>query len=100
MSTDDKLIVTLERGVKRITFNRAERRNAVDFEMFEAFAEAIEQTASDGTRARREPRRCGPWPAAPASAVVAPSPAPELTPTAGPVLDAPRGGQRWSGPPR
>ena len=50
MSTDDKLIVTLERGVKRITFNRPERRNAVDFEMFEAFAEAVEQSASDGTR--------------------------------------------------
>ncbi|MDQ3806178.1 MAG: enoyl-CoA hydratase-related protein, partial [Acidobacteriota bacterium] len=50
MSTDDKLLVTLERGVKRITFNRPERRNAVDFEMFEAFADAVEQTASDGTR--------------------------------------------------
>src|ERR687894_816549 len=50
MSIEDKLQVTLERGVKRITFNRPERRNAIDFEMFEAFAEAVERTATDGTR--------------------------------------------------
>jgi 2-(1,2-epoxy-1,2-dihydrophenyl)acetyl-CoA isomerase len=41
MKANDKLLVTLEGGVKRITFNRPERRNALDFEMFEAFAEAI-----------------------------------------------------------
>ena len=50
MNIDDKLRVTLEGGVKRITFNRPERRNAVDFEMFEAFAEAVAGSASDGTR--------------------------------------------------
>jgi len=50
MNTEDHLIVTLERGVKRITFNRPERRNAVTLEMFEAFAEAVERTATDGTR--------------------------------------------------
>lgn len=50
MSIEDKLQVTLERGVKRITFNRPERRNAIDFEMFEAFAETVERTATDGTR--------------------------------------------------
>ena len=50
MSNEEHLIITLERGVKRITFNRPERRNAVTLEMFEAFAEAVEQAASDGTR--------------------------------------------------
>jgi 2-(1,2-epoxy-1,2-dihydrophenyl)acetyl-CoA isomerase len=50
MSNEAQLIVTLERGVKRITFNRPERRNAVTLEMFEAFADAVRQTATDGTR--------------------------------------------------
>src|SRR5947209_7051801 len=50
MKTNDKLLVTLEGGVKRITFNRPERRNAVDFEMFEAFAEAISESAHDESR--------------------------------------------------
>ena len=46
----DKLIVTLENGVKRITFNRPERRNAIDLEMFAAFAEAIDSAAEDESR--------------------------------------------------
>jgi 2-(1,2-epoxy-1,2-dihydrophenyl)acetyl-CoA isomerase len=50
MSANDKLLVTLEGGVKRITFNRPARRNAVDFEMFEAFAAAVEETARDESR--------------------------------------------------
>lgn len=50
MQSADHLIVTLERGVKRITFNRPERRNAVTLEMFEAFAEAIARSETDGTR--------------------------------------------------
>jgi 2-(1,2-epoxy-1,2-dihydrophenyl)acetyl-CoA isomerase len=50
MKTEEKLLVTLERGVKRITFNRPERRNALDLEMFGAFAEAVKASASDGTR--------------------------------------------------
>jgi 2-(1,2-epoxy-1,2-dihydrophenyl)acetyl-CoA isomerase len=50
MKTSDKLLVTLDGGVKRITFNRPERRNAVDFETFEAFAAAIEETATDESR--------------------------------------------------
>jgi len=50
MSANDKLLVALEGGVKRITFNRPERRNAVDFEMFEAFAAAVEETADDESR--------------------------------------------------
>lgn len=50
MDSNDKLLVTLEAGVKRITFNRPARRNAVDFEMFEAFAEAVAQAARDDSR--------------------------------------------------
>ena len=50
MKTEDQLIVTLERGVKCITFNRPERRNAITLEMFEAFAEAVERSETDGTR--------------------------------------------------
>jgi 2-(1,2-epoxy-1,2-dihydrophenyl)acetyl-CoA isomerase len=46
----NKLIVTLENGVKRITFNRPERRNAIDLEMFAAFAEAISSSESDESR--------------------------------------------------
>ncbi len=45
-----KLLVTLEQGIKRIVFNRPERRNAVDLEMFAAFGEAIKQSADDETR--------------------------------------------------
>src|SRR5918911_629714 len=45
-----KLLVTLDRGVKRITFNRPERRNAVDFEVFAAFADAIRESATDESR--------------------------------------------------
>ena len=47
---NEKLQVTLDAGVKRITFNNPERRNAVDFGMFEAFAAAVEEAATDGSR--------------------------------------------------
>ena len=47
---NEKLQVTLDAGVKRITFNNPERRNAVDFEMFEAFAAAVEEAARDESR--------------------------------------------------
>jgi 2-(1,2-epoxy-1,2-dihydrophenyl)acetyl-CoA isomerase len=51
VSNDTKLLVTLEGGIRRITFNRPERRNSVDFETFELFAEAIrEATDDDATR--------------------------------------------------
>jgi enoyl-CoA hydratase/carnithine racemase len=50
MNTNEKLQVTLDAGVKRITFNNPERRNAVDFEMFEAFAAAVEESARDESR--------------------------------------------------
>ncbi len=51
MSREEKLTVTLEAGVKRITFNNPARRNAIDFEMFEAFAAAVEESATDDSRA-------------------------------------------------
>lgn len=50
MTNNEKLLVTLEAGIKRITFNRPERRNAIDFEMFSAFAEAVRESATDSSR--------------------------------------------------
>jgi 2-(1,2-epoxy-1,2-dihydrophenyl)acetyl-CoA isomerase len=50
MNTNEKLQVTLDAGVKRITFNNPARRNAIDFEMFEAFAAAVEEAATDESR--------------------------------------------------
>lgn len=50
MQTNEKLLVTLEGGVKRITFNNPARRNAIDFGMFAAFAEAVEESATDASR--------------------------------------------------
>jgi 2-(1,2-epoxy-1,2-dihydrophenyl)acetyl-CoA isomerase len=48
--SNEKLQVTLDAGVKRITFNNPSRRNAVDFEMFEAFAAAVAEAANDESR--------------------------------------------------
>jgi len=45
-----KLLVTLEDGIKRITFNRPERRNSVDGEMIQSLLAAIRATRDDGTR--------------------------------------------------
>jgi enoyl-CoA hydratase/carnithine racemase len=47
---NEKLQVTLDAGVKRITFNNPARRNAIDFGMFEAFAAAVEESATDESR--------------------------------------------------
>jgi 2-(1,2-epoxy-1,2-dihydrophenyl)acetyl-CoA isomerase len=46
----DKLLVTLENGIKRITFNNPSRRNAVDSETIKAFSDAIARSADDETR--------------------------------------------------
>ena len=46
----EKLIVELENGVKRITFNQPERRNSVNAEMTEALFDAMRESATDGTR--------------------------------------------------
>ncbi|HEY8461319.1 MAG TPA: enoyl-CoA hydratase [Blastocatellia bacterium] len=45
-----KLLVSLEGGVKRITFNNPGRRNAVDFETMRLFAETIKESFDDETR--------------------------------------------------
>jgi 2-(1,2-epoxy-1,2-dihydrophenyl)acetyl-CoA isomerase len=50
MKGNDRVVVALEDGVKRITFNKPERRNAMDFEMFAAFAEAVRESATDASR--------------------------------------------------
>jgi 2-(1,2-epoxy-1,2-dihydrophenyl)acetyl-CoA isomerase len=50
MSSSDKLLVTLEDGVKRITFNRPERRNSVDTETVGLLKEAITRSADDETK--------------------------------------------------
>jgi len=45
-----RLLVSLEDGVKRITFNNPTRRNSIDFDTIRRFAEAIERSAEDETR--------------------------------------------------
>jgi 2-(1,2-epoxy-1,2-dihydrophenyl)acetyl-CoA isomerase len=46
----DKLLVTLDNGIKRITFNRPDRRNSVDHETTELLLEEIERSARDATK--------------------------------------------------
>ena len=50
MASSEKLLVTLEDGVKRITFNRPERRNSVDVETVELLHEAITRSADDESK--------------------------------------------------
>ena len=50
MAEAEKLIITLEGGIKRITINRPDRRNAVDKETIEGLSHAIETSRSDGSR--------------------------------------------------
>jgi|SRR5688572_25817390 2-(1,2-epoxy-1,2-dihydrophenyl)acetyl-CoA isomerase len=50
MGSDKTLLVTVKDGVARITFNRPERRNAVDFEAMQLFHDAIQQAADDDTK--------------------------------------------------
>jgi 2-(1,2-epoxy-1,2-dihydrophenyl)acetyl-CoA isomerase len=46
----EKLLITLEGGIKRITINRPERRNSVDHEMLELMRDAMQRSETDGTR--------------------------------------------------
>src|SRR6266550_3504596 len=46
----EKLLVSTEDGIKRITINRPERRNSVDRETVQLLRAAIEQSAEDDTR--------------------------------------------------
>jgi 2-(1,2-epoxy-1,2-dihydrophenyl)acetyl-CoA isomerase len=50
MTPSDKLLVTLEGGIKRITFNRPERRNSVDHETGRLLYEAIQRSAEDESK--------------------------------------------------
>ena len=50
MSASDKLLVTLENGIKRITINRPERRNALDGETMILLREEIQRSAEDESR--------------------------------------------------
>ncbi|MGI9106414.1 MAG: enoyl-CoA hydratase/isomerase family protein [Pyrinomonadaceae bacterium] len=47
----EKLLVTLEDGIKRISFNRPERRNSVDAETLQLLLAAIKESGNDGTQA-------------------------------------------------
>ena len=46
----EKLLVTFQDGIKRITINRPERRNSVDHEMIELLRDAVQHSEGDGTR--------------------------------------------------
>ncbi|MDQ3012575.1 MAG: enoyl-CoA hydratase [Acidobacteriota bacterium] len=46
----DKVLVSLENGIKRITFNNPARRNALDFDAFKYLTEIIQQSAEDETK--------------------------------------------------
>lgn len=46
----EKLLITLEQGIKRITFNRPDRRNALDVETFQLLREAIKESATDESK--------------------------------------------------
>ncbi|HKY03248.1 MAG TPA: enoyl-CoA hydratase [Blastocatellia bacterium] len=50
MASSDKLIVTLEEGIKRITINRPDRRNSVDTETTALLLEAFQQAAEDDSK--------------------------------------------------
>lgn len=50
MSSSDKLIVAFENGVKRITINRPERKNAVDGQTIGLLYDAIMRSAGDASR--------------------------------------------------
>lgn len=46
----DKLLVSIENGIKRITINRPERRNSVDRETIRCLREEMQRSADDDTR--------------------------------------------------
>lgn len=50
MAASEKLLVTLENGIKRITINRPDRRNSVDTETIELLHDAIRRSAEDESR--------------------------------------------------
>jgi len=50
MAAEPRLLVTLENGIKRITFNAPERRNAVDRATAERLLEAVQEAARDESK--------------------------------------------------
>jgi len=48
--SSDKLLVTLQDGIKRITINRPGRRNSVDSETVALLRDAVQHSVDDGTR--------------------------------------------------
>src|SRR5579872_3921543 len=50
MSDQPRLLVTLKNGVKRITFNAPERKNAVDRATTERLLEVVRETATDDSK--------------------------------------------------
>ena len=46
----EKLLVSIEDGIKRVTINRPERRNSVDGETVQLLLAAMKQSSGDGTR--------------------------------------------------
>src|SRR5262245_49407289 len=50
MSQNNKLLVSLENGIKRITFNRPDRRNATDNETLGFLRDAIQESAEDASK--------------------------------------------------
>lgn len=46
----DKILVSLENGIKRITINNPARRNALDFDSFQFLTEIIQKSAEDETK--------------------------------------------------
>lgn len=50
MAQEPRLLVSLENGVKRITFNAPERRNAVDRATSELLFEVVQETARDKSK--------------------------------------------------
>jgi 2-(1,2-epoxy-1,2-dihydrophenyl)acetyl-CoA isomerase len=46
----EKVLVDLQHGIKRITINRPERRNALDTETFKLLRAAIEESAADDSK--------------------------------------------------
>lgn len=49
-AVSDKVLVTLENGIKRMTFNNPTRRNALDFEAFKFICDEIKRSAADETK--------------------------------------------------
>src|SRR5579864_5450450 len=50
MADEPRLLVTLENGIKRITFNAPDRRNAVDRATSERLLEVVQETARDESK--------------------------------------------------